>query len=139
MLKVWWGVTWRHFLIWVVIGTPVSLLYALIEPTAFTIKIKPTIFYLLIALLMTLIGMYERLNNFIWKNIVDIKFSKTISSYLAIFAIIPSILNLLLAFNLTVDAYVEAKMTIGAFAFLTCPFLVAFIVKFRESELTNIN
>ena len=30
--------------------------------------------------------------------------------------------------------YVEAKKIIGIFTFLICPFLVAFIVKFKESE-----
>ena len=75
MLKVWWGVTWRFFLlVWLVLGLPVTLLYAFIVPTDLSIVIKPTIIYLLIALLMALIGMYERLNNFIWGNIVDIKY-----------------------------------------------------------------
>ena len=140
MLKVWWGVTWRFFLlVWLVLGLPVTLLYAFIVPTELSIVIKPTIIYLLIALLMALIGMYERLNNFIWGNIVDIKYAKTISSYLAIIAITASILNLLVYYNSLLDDYVEAKMTIGCFVFLICPFYIAFIVKFRESELTNIN
>jgi hypothetical protein len=139
MLRVWWGIAWRFFLVWLVIAIPVSLLYALIVPTAFSIIIKPTIGYLLIALLIALIGMYERLNYFIWKNIVDIKYAKTISSYLAIVAITASILNLLVGFNLSVDDYVDAKKSVGVFAFIICPFIIAFIVKFRESELTNIN
>ena len=139
MIKLWWGITWRFYLVSLVIGAPVTILYALIEPTAFTIKVKPTFFYLLIALLMTLIGNLDRLNNFIWQSIVDIKFAKLITFSLAIVALISSLLNLLVAFNSTVDEYVEAKITIGIFSFLICPFVVAFFVKFKESELTNIN
>ena len=44
-----------------------------------------------------------------------------------------------LEFNLSVDDYVDAKISVGVFAFIICPLIIAFIVKFKESELTNIN
>ena len=135
MFKVWWGITWRFYLMCTVIGVPLVILSALVEPTEFTIKVKPTFFYLIFALLMTLIGNFDRLNNFIWQNIVDVRLSKLIAFSLAIAAFISSLLNLLIAFNASVDEYVEAKMTIFSYVFVICPILVAFIVKFKESEL----
>ena len=139
MLKVWWGIVWRYLLMWVVFAIPAMLLYSLIEPTEISIKVKPTVGYGLLAVLMLILRKFEVLNIFIWKRIVAEELALIVPMYLAILSFCSSALNLLLVFNVTTEEWVLAKMLIGFFMFFICPLVVAFIVKFKESELINID
>ena len=139
MLKVWWGIVWRYLLMWVVFAIPAMLLYSLIEPTEISIKVKPTVGYGLLAVLMLILRKFEVLNIFIWKRIVAKELALIVPMYLAILYFCSSALNLLLVFNVTTEEWVLAKMLIGFFMFFICPLVVAFIVKFKESELIKID
>ena len=139
MLKVWWGIVWRYLLMWVVFAIPAMLLYSLIEPTEISIKVKPTVGYGLLAVLMLILRKFEVLNIFIWKRIVAKELALIVPMYLAILSFCSSALNLLLVFNVTTEEWVLAKMLIGFFMFFICPLVVAFIVKFKESELIKID
>ena len=137
MLKLWWGICWRIIAIWVAFAIPIGLLYSLIEQTESTIKLKPTYIYLSLALVMLTLGKFRPLNSFIWRNIVHVNLMNTVAISIAALSAMSALLNFLLAYLATTETYINSKILLGFFMFIVSPFIVSFIIKFKEANSVN--
>lgn len=134
MIKTWWGICWRMLAMWVVFAIPSGIIYSLIFNTVDTIKIKPTVSYGFLALLMFVIARLPKLNQFIWNRILGSGSVNIVANSIAMLYLFSAVLNLLVAIFASTEMWVDTKISLGVFMFFISPFIVAFIANFKNQN-----
>lgn len=119
---------------WVVFAIPSGIIYSLIFNTVDTIKIKPTVSYGFLALLMFVIARLPKLNQFIWNRILGSGSVNIVANSIAMLYLFSAVLNLLVAIFASTEMWVDTKISLGVFMFFISPFIVAFIANFKNQN-----